>query len=100
MDIADKIKFLRKNMNYSQEKSAKKIGVSRITVKNWENGASKPTTAHIEILALVCEVSTDYLIYDNNPYELSLNGIGNDEYEILSNLIEYFRKKNKEKYDK
>ena len=33
MDIADKIKFLRKNMNYSQEKLAKKIGVSRITVK-------------------------------------------------------------------
>ena len=97
MDIAEKIKLLRKNLNFSQEKFAKKLGVSRITIKNWENGTTKPTIAHIETLALICEVSTDYLIFENNPYELSLNGIGDEEYEILSNLILYFSKKNKEK---
>lgn len=97
IDIADKIKILRKNLNYSQEKFAKKIGVSRITVKNWETGLSKPTTAHIEIIALVYEVTTDYLIFDNNPYELSLNNLGEEEYDIIFNLINYLQRKNEKK---
>ena len=96
MDIADKIKYLRTNiLNLSQDKFAKKIDVTRITVNNWENGLSKPTIAHITMISLICNVTTDYLIRDDHPLEISVKNISNEEYQILSQLINYFRKINK-----
>lgn len=94
MDIADKIKFLRVNVaQLSQNSFASKINVTRNTIKNWESGASKPTVSHIVLISLLCDVSTDYLIFDNCPYELSLNGLSNDDYKLLSDLIERLLKK-------
>lgn len=96
MDIADKIKYLRTSiLNLSQDKFAKKIDVTRITVNNWENGLSKPITAHITMISLICNVTTDYLILDDYPLELSTKSISNEEYQILSQLINYFSKINK-----
>lgn len=95
MDIADKIKFLRTEiLNISQEKFAKKIDVTRITVNNWEAGLSKPTIAHITMISLICNVTTDYLIRNDYPLELSVHNINEEEYQILSQLIEYFTKEN------
>ena len=91
MDIADKIKFLRTNiLNLSQDKFAKKIDVTRATINNWEQGLSTPTIAHITIIALVCNITTDYLIKHEHPLELSVRDINDEEYQILTQLINYF----------
>ena len=96
MDIADKIKFLRTNiLEMTQVKFANKIGVTRMTVKNWEDGLSKPTTTHITMIALICGVSTDYLIYDTHQLDLCLINLNAGEYILLKQLIEYFTKQNK-----
>lgn len=101
MAIADKIKFLRTNiLDLSQEKFAKKIDVTRGTINNWEQGLSVPTIAHITMIALVCNITTDYLIEDNHPLELSVRDINDREYQILLQLINYFNDiNNKEKYE-
>ena len=62
MDIAEKIKFLRHNLNISQDNFAKLLSVSKTTIKNWESSTSKPTTANIMLIANVCHVTVDYLI--------------------------------------
>lgn len=101
MDIADKIKFLRTNiLDLSQEKFEKKIDVTRGTINNWEQGLSVPTIAHITMIALVCNITTDYLIEDNHPLELFVRDINDREYQILLQLINYFNDiNNKEKYE-
>ena len=92
MDIADKIKFLRTNiLDISQDKFAKKIA----TINNWEQGLSTPTIAHIKMIALVCNITTDYLIKCDHPLELSVRDINNEEYQILTQLINYFNNVNK-----
>lgn len=97
MDIADKIKFLRtKILDISQVNFAKKIGVTRMTIKNWEDGLSKPTITHITMIALICGVSTNYLIYDDHPLDLCLINLNKDGYNLLKNLIEYFSQQNTE----
>ena len=71
MDIADKIKFLRTNiLDISQDKFAKKIAVTRATINNWEQGLSTPTIAHIKMIALVCNITTDYLIKCDPPFRI------------------------------
>ena len=86
MDIADKIKFLRTNiLDLSQDKFAKKIDVTRATINNWEQGLSTPTIAHITMIALVCNITTD----------LSVRDINDEEYQILTQLINYFNNVNK-----
>lgn len=94
MDIADKIKFLRTCvLNDSQSRFASKIDVTRNTIKNWESGTSKPSVSHIVRIALICDVTTDYLIYDNHPLELSVIGVEESDYEILKILIDYLTNK-------
>ena len=104
MDIADKIKFLRTNiLDLSQDKFAKKIAVTRATINNWEyiflifliSWLSTPTIAHIKMIALVCNITTDYLIKCDHPLELSVRDINNEEYQILTQLINYFNNVNK-----
>lgn len=96
MDIADKIRLLRcDKLKLSQQAFANKLYVSRKTITNWESGASKPTTAHIMMLSIVCEVTTDFLIFEDHPFELSLHDIGDYEYGLLNEVIQYYVEKNK-----
>lgn len=97
MDTADKIKYIRTHiLKLSQEKFAKKIDVTRTTIKNWEEGLSLPTTTHITMISLASNVTTDYLIKDDCDLELSVHGLNNEEYKLLLNVVKYFNKINSE----
>lgn len=56
MEIQKAIKELRKQYNMSQSDLAEILGVSNITVSNWENGKSVPRYKHI---AKMAEMSPD-----------------------------------------
>ena len=95
MDFADKIKFLRKEfLNMSQIDLAKKLNISRTSIYNWEIGVSKPSLGNIKAISLLCGISTDYLMKENHPLELSLFRIDNNAYKILDDLIKYMKKRN------
>lgn len=92
MDISDKIKYIRDDLlNLSQEAFAMKIGVTRVTIRNWENGISKPVVSNLLMIAMVGNVTLDYLIFDDVSEQLSLIGIDEEQYKILKDLIEYFK---------
>ncbi|UTY39518.1 helix-turn-helix domain-containing protein [Allocoprobacillus halotolerans] len=98
MDFADKIKFLReKILGMSQTELAKKLSVSRISIYNWENGISKPSVENIKTISLLCGITTDYLIKENTPLEISLYNIDDQAYKILKDLINYLRERNSKK---
>lgn len=92
MDIADKIKYIRTNIaKISQDDFAKTINVTRNTVKNWESGISKPTVNHILHISILWGLSTDYLLIDDAPEALSLFGLSDEKYNLLSALIKLYR---------
>lgn len=99
MDIADKVKYIRSDiLKQSQEVFASNIGVTRSTIKNWENGLSKPTVSHLLMISISGEVSSDFLLFNNTKLQLSLTGLDNDQYKIIKDLIDYFRKQSKENH--
>ncbi|GLX77414.1 transcriptional regulator [Thalassotalea insulae] len=66
MILADKIIKLRKQCGWSQEELAEKINVSRQSVSKWESTSSIPDLNRIILLAEIFDVSTDFLLKDEN----------------------------------
>lgn len=64
MILADKIIDERKKNGWSQEELAEKLGVSRQSVSKWEGAQSVPDLQRILEMSRLFEVSTDYLLKD------------------------------------
>jgi len=69
MRISEKIQQLRKSNGLSQEQLAEKLDVSRQATSKWESGASFPDVEKIVLISELFQVSTDYLMKDENTTE-------------------------------
>lgn len=71
--LSQKLKAIRKNCNKTQEQFAKKLGVTRITVQNYETEASTPS---IDVLKRYLELGkiswNDLLGYESDTLESEL----------------------------
>lgn len=65
MNLGEKIFKLRKEKGLSQEALAEQIGTTRQAVSKWENNQGFPETEKLLQLSNVFEVSTDYLLKDD-----------------------------------
>ena len=91
--ICDTIKQLRENAGYSQSVLAKKLNVTRSAVNAWEMGLSVPTTQYVVDMARLFRVSTDYLLGLSTETTLVLDGLNEQEKNILYSLVDYFNQK-------
>jgi len=69
MTIGEKIVELRKKSNYTQEKLANKIGVSRQTVSSWESNITSPDLNQAKIISEIFKVSLDNLTDNKTEME-------------------------------
>ena len=91
MNIGERITKLRKQHNMTQADLAHAIEASRTIVGNYERNANTPSVEAIEKLAILFDVSTDYLI--------GVSKIAQYDKEILKRIeaIEELDKETKEK---
>ena len=61
MTIGNRIRNLRKKLNYSQEYVAEQLGVSRQAVSKWEKDISCPDTNNLIQLATLLNTTVEYL---------------------------------------
>ena len=66
MTLGEKIQKLRREKGLSQEALAEKLAVTRQTISKWELGQSLPDLNFIAALCSIFEVSSDYLIKNEN----------------------------------
>lgn len=59
------LKAARVNANLTQAQAADKIGVTRDTICNWENGKSSPNVVQFKVIEQVYGIS-----YDNIDFSL------------------------------
>lgn len=88
--IGERIRSLRDKAGYSQAELARKLSVTRSSVNAWESGLSAPTAVYIVELAHLFHVSSDYLLGLNSSESISLEGLTNEEVQILYKLLDYF----------
>ena len=58
----DRLKELRIEKNLTQDKLAKLVGMSKMTISHWESGYCEPSIAQLVMLSNLFEVSVDYLV--------------------------------------
>mgnify|MGYP001852311392 CR=1 FL=1 len=66
VEMSMKFKELRKSFGLTQEEFAKKLGLSRDTYKNYEQGRTQMNYEMLVRVADVCNVSLDYLFERQN----------------------------------
>lgn len=62
MGFAQRLKYLRKDLNLTQEDLAEKLSISRSTVAGYETERKEPDYTMLEKLADFFNVSVDYLL--------------------------------------
>lgn len=60
--VEERIYTIREKSGYTQEELAKKLGVSRSLVNNWENGYANISLKQLIKLAYIYQVPIDYLL--------------------------------------
>lgn len=97
--VADRIRFLREQLEFTQTDLAKKLGISRSSVNAWELGISTPSTQYIVELADLFSVSTDYLLGVNDSATVSVKGLNEKDISLVCSLVNHLRNKNSKSYD-
>ena len=89
--LAERIKTLREQAGMSQEKLAKRLGITRSSVNAWEMGISAPSTQYIAELAGLFRVSADYLLGLNETATVSIAGLTEADVGLVCHLISHLR---------
>ena len=83
--IGERIKWLRKDQNMTQQEFADRLGIKRGTLANYELGRNEPIDA---VVTLICEkfnVNEDWLRYGKGPMKKPVNR--DEEIESFMNEI-------------
>lgn len=90
--ICERIKLMRVKNHFSQADLARKLGITRSSVNAWELGISVPSTQYIVELASLFSVSTDYLLGLDKNNTINVDGLSDEDVEIIYGLIHHFKK--------
>jgi len=106
LNIGERITQLRRQFNLSQEDLAKKIGVSRTIIGNYERNTNTPSIEVLIKIAKTFNVTVDYIIgegelssYDKEVLKRieDINKLDNDTKEhlffLVDNVIQNFKTK-------
>lgn len=83
-------------MGVTQSDLAKKLGITRSSVNAWEMGISVPSTQYVVELAGIFKVSTDYLLDVKTTASVSVEGLSEQDVNLVNAVIRHLREKNNE----
>lgn len=86
--IAERLKQLRKHNNLTQNQVAAGSGINRSSLANYESAATEPKPDHIRKLASFYGVSTDYILYGEDPSRPGLSPNAQILYETMQGMTE------------
>ena len=92
--LNERIKELRLSYNISQVEMAKKLGVSKQCVSNWENDNVLPSVDMLIKLATFFNVSTDYLLDLEDCEKISVDGLSEKQIAHIKLIIQDMRELN------
>ncbi len=87
--LGERIRQLRNAHNISQVQLADKLGVSKQSVSNWENGNIMPSIEMLVKISKLFGVSTDYLLGLDDKVTLDIDGLSTEKLAFLQNMIKY-----------
>jgi len=94
-DFGERLKELRESRGLTQEEMGKRVGRSKSVICSYEGNIKFPPMDVLSNIALLFNVSTDYLVGISKAEMLSLDGLTKSQCTVLENLVEIFRNDSK-----
>ena len=89
--LGQRICELRTALGWSQVELAKRLGVAKQTVSNWENENIQPSIEMLVRLAKLFGVTTDYMLGLECAPRLNVEGLSQEIIAHISQIIEDFK---------
>lgn len=92
-DFGLRIRELRQQNQWTLEMLGNKIGRSKSVVSNYENNTAIPPLEILTHLAVLFNVSLDYLVGIDKTEMLSVDGLSEEQKKVLYALVKEFKSK-------
>ena len=92
VDLGNKLKQLRIDKGFSQSELARRVGITKSMISSYENSMRSPSYGVLLKMARCFHVSTDYLLGVTSKRMLDVSDLTDRQAEIISRLIDEFRK--------
>ncbi len=89
-DFGLRLRELRENHKLSQEQLGKKVGRSKSVISSYENNIKFPPAEILVHLAVIFNVSLDYLVGIDKNEMVSLNGLSASQKTLIQTIIAEF----------
>lgn len=87
--LGERIKELRIAHKMSQVQLADRLGVSKQSISNWENGNIMPSIEMLLKIADLFSVTTDYLLGLESRIHLDIDGLSVEKLAFLQQMIRF-----------
>ncbi|MBO5130551.1 MAG: helix-turn-helix transcriptional regulator [Oscillospiraceae bacterium] len=91
--LGQRISEMRALLGWNQVELARKLGVAKQTVSNWENENIQPSIEMLLRLSKIFGVSTDYLLGQDDVPRINMEGLPDVVVAHLTLLIEDYRRR-------
>ena len=96
-DFGLRIRQLRERNKMSQEELGRRVGRSKSVISSYENNIKIPPLDVLVEIALVFNVSLDYLVGIDKKEMISANGLSERQRTVIENIITVFKDKTPKK---
>lgn len=86
------VQNLRKSYGFSQVELAKRLGVTKQAVSNWENNNILPSIDMLIRIATFFSVSSDYLLELDHQHFIEVSGLSLEQVTHIQQIINDIRK--------
>ncbi len=90
--LGDRIREIRLAKKINQVELAKRLGVTKQSVSNWENENIQPSIDMLSKIADVLSVTTDFLLSREDKRYIDVTGIPETTIQNIQEIIEQIRK--------
>lgn len=91
--LSKRITELRLSFGWTQVQLAKKLGITKQTVSNWENDNIQPSIDMLVKLSKIFNVSTDYLLGLTPTNSISVDGLPTNFVSHIVQIIDDYKAK-------
>ena len=95
VDLGNKLKKLRIEKRLTQSQVADMVGLTKSVISAYENEIRTPSYEILKKLAVIFNVSADYLLGLNNKRNIDTTGLTDKQIELLSNMIDEYKALNR-----
>lgn len=89
--FGDKLKLSRRKTNLSQKEVASRLNVHPKTISAYENNRATPSLENLVELALLYNVSIDFLLGLSNRKSIFIDDLPRDKQNLLLGIVDLMR---------